>query len=164
MNSFAPAARPQVNSRPDTLFANALAKVSPEAQKKAKATAQDFEAMFLNTMFAQMTTGLKGEGPFTVFAPTDEAFAKLPKETVESLLKPENKDKLAAILKFHVIQGRVFSDTAAKGATVKTLNGQEVTTKGEAGKVTVGNATVTAADLDTSNGVIHVIDTVLLPK
>ena len=64
MNSFAPAARPQVNSRPDTLFANALAKVSPEAQKKAKATAHDFEAMFLNTMFAQMTTGLKGEGPF----------------------------------------------------------------------------------------------------
>ena len=64
MNSFAPAARPQVNSHPDTLFTNALAKVSPEAQKKAKATAQDFEAMFLNTMFAQMTTGLKGEGPF----------------------------------------------------------------------------------------------------
>jgi Rod binding domain-containing protein len=64
MNSFAPAAHAQVNSRPDTLFANALAKVSPEAQKKAKATAQDFEAMFLNTMFSQMTTGLKGEGPF----------------------------------------------------------------------------------------------------
>jgi transforming growth factor-beta-induced protein len=113
---------------------------------------------------AELVGALSGEGPFTVFAPTDEAFAKLPKETVESLLKPENKDKLAAILKFHVIQGRVFSDTAAKGATVKTLNGQEVTTKGEAGKVTVGNATVTAADIDTSNGVIHVIDTVLLPK
>ncbi|MFY7896531.1 MAG: fasciclin domain-containing protein [Phycisphaerales bacterium] len=103
---------------------------------------------------AELVGALSGEG----------AFAKLPKETVESLLKPENKDKLAAILKFHVIQGRVFSDTAAKGATVKTLNGQEVTTKGEAGKVTVGNATVTGADIDTSNGVIHVIDTVLLPK
>lgn len=113
---------------------------------------------------AELVGALTGEGPFTVFAPTDEAFAKLPKETVESLLKPENKDKLAGILKFHVIQGRVFSDTAAKGATVKTLNGQEVTTKGEAGKVTVGNATVTGADIDTSNGVIHVIDTVLLPK
>ncbi|HLP84283.1 MAG TPA: fasciclin domain-containing protein [Phycisphaerales bacterium] len=113
---------------------------------------------------AELVGALTGEGPFTVFAPTDEAFAKLPKETVESLLKPENKDKLAAILKLHVIQGRVFSDTAAKGATVKTLNGQEVTTKSEAGKVLVGNATVTTADLDTSNGVIHVIDTVLLPK
>lgn len=113
---------------------------------------------------AELVGALTGEGPFTVFAPTDEAFAKLPKETVESLLKPENKDKLAGILKFHVIQGRVFSDTAAKGATVKTLNGQEVTTKGEAGKVTVGNATVIGADIDTSNGVIHVIDTVLLPK
>jgi transforming growth factor-beta-induced protein len=113
---------------------------------------------------AELVGALTGEGPFTVFAPTDEAFAKLPKETVESLLKPENKDQLAAILKFHVIQGRVFSDTAAKGATVKTLNGQELTTKSEAGKVLVGNATVTAADLDTSNGTIHVIDTVLLPK
>jgi uncharacterized surface protein with fasciclin (FAS1) repeats len=113
---------------------------------------------------ADLVGALTGEGPFTVFAPTDEAFAKLPKETVESLLKPENKDKLAAILKFHVIQGRVFSDAAAKGATVKTLNGQELTTKSEGGKVLVGNATVTAADLDTSNGTIHVIDTVLLPK
>lgn len=123
-----------------------------------------FKTLALLLDKADLVGALKGAGPFTVFAPTDEAFAKLPKETVESLLKPENKDKLAAILKFHVIQGRVFSDAAAKGATVKTLNGQELTTKSEGGKVLVGNATVTAADLDTSNGTIHVIDTVLLPK
>jgi uncharacterized surface protein with fasciclin (FAS1) repeats len=113
---------------------------------------------------AELVDALSGPGPFTVFAPTDEAFAKLPKETVESLLKPENKDKLAAILKFHVVSGRVFSDAAAKGATVKTLNGQEVTTKSEGGKVLVQNATVTTADIDSTNGVIHVIDSVILPK
>jgi uncharacterized surface protein with fasciclin (FAS1) repeats len=83
---------------------------------------------------------------------------------VDSLLKAENKDKLAAILKYHVVSGRVFSDAAAKGATVKTLNGQEVTTKSEGGKVMVQNATVTTADIDSTNGVIHVIDTVILPK
>jgi transforming growth factor-beta-induced protein len=113
---------------------------------------------------AELVDALSGPGPFTVFAPTDAAFAKLPKETVDSLLKAENKDKLAAILKFHVVSGRVFSDAAAKGATVKTLNGQEVTTKSEGGKVMVQNATVTAADIDSTNGVIHVIDTVILPK
>ncbi len=113
---------------------------------------------------ADLVTALTGEGPFTVFAPTDEAFAKLPKETVDSLLKPEGRETLAKILKFHVINGRVFSDTAAKGATVKTLAGQDLTTKSEGGKVLVGNSTVTAADIDTSNGVIHVIDTVLMPK
>ncbi|HYE61408.1 MAG TPA: fasciclin domain-containing protein [Phycisphaerales bacterium] len=113
---------------------------------------------------AGLVDALKGEGPFTVFAPTDEAFAKLPKETVESLLKPENKDKLAAILKYHVVSGRVFSDAAAKGANVATLQGQKVQTKGKDGKVTVEGATVTAADIDASNGVIHVIDTVILPK
>ena len=113
---------------------------------------------------AELVGALQGAGPFTVFAPTDEAFAKLPKEVVESLLKPENKDKLAAILTFHVIPGRVFSDVAAKGATVKTLQGTELTTSSKDGKVYVQNATVIAADIDASNGVIHVIDTVIMPK
>jgi transforming growth factor-beta-induced protein len=113
---------------------------------------------------AGLVGALQGEGPFTVFAPTDAAFAKLPKETVDSLLKPENKDQLAAILKFHVIEGRVYSEAAAKGAQVATLQGQTITTKGKGGTVTVQNATVTKADIDASNGVIHVIDTVILPK
>jgi transforming growth factor-beta-induced protein len=112
---------------------------------------------------AELIGALEGEGPFTVFAPTDEAFAKLPKETVESLLKTENRETLASILKYHVVSGRVFSDAAAKGATVKTLQGQEVTTKSEKGKVMVQNATVIGADIDATNGVIHVIDTVILP-
>ncbi|MBS0195671.1 MAG: fasciclin domain-containing protein [Planctomycetes bacterium] len=113
---------------------------------------------------AGLVEALKGPGPFTVFAPTDEAFAKLPKETVDSLLKSENKDKLAAILKYHVVSGRVFSDAAAKGASVATLNGAKVETKADGGKVKVQEATVTTADIDASNGVIHVIDTVILPK
>lgn len=113
---------------------------------------------------ADLVEALKGKGPFTVFAPTDEAFAKLPKETVESLLKPENKEQLANILKFHVVSGRVYSTAAAKGASVATLQGTNVTTQASAGKVMVENATVTTADLDASNGVIHVIDTVILPK
>jgi uncharacterized surface protein with fasciclin (FAS1) repeats len=113
---------------------------------------------------AGLVDALKGKGPFTVFAPTDEAFAKLPKETLAMLLKPESKDKLAAILKFHVVEGRVFASTAAKGATAKTLEGDSVTTQTSSGKVMVQNATVVKADIDASNGVIHVIDTVMLPK
>ena len=113
---------------------------------------------------AELVGALSGPGPFTVFAPTDEAFAKLPPEVVADLMKSENKAKLANILKFHVIPGRVYSDAAAKGATVKTLQGGELTSKAAGGKVTIGNATITGVDIETSNGVIHVIDTVLLPK
>lgn len=113
---------------------------------------------------ADLIGALEAKGPFTVFAPTDEAFAKLPKETLDSLMRPENKAQLTKILTYHVIPGRVFSDAAAKGATVKTLNGQEVTTRSESRNVMVGNAKVITADIDAVNGVIHVIDTVLLPK
>ncbi len=112
---------------------------------------------------AGLVGALQGEGPFTVFAPTDDAFAKLPKETLDSLLLTENKDQLTAILTYHVVKGRVFSDAAAKGATVATLNGAKVETKSDKGKVRVGGAEVIAADIDATNGVIHVIDTVLLP-
>ena len=108
---------------------------------------------------------LKGDGPFTVFAPTDAAFAKLPKETVESLLKPEGKELLTKILTYHVVGGsRIFSDAAAKGANVSTIQGQEIKTMSKDGKVFVNDATVTTADIDARNGVIHVIDTVLMPK
>jgi len=114
---------------------------------------------------AKLVKALQGDGPFTVFAPTDAAFAALPAGTVETLLKPENIGQLQAILKFHVVSGRVYSDAAAKGATVKTLQGQEVTTRSnKEGLVYVGPAQVIKADIDTSNGVIHVIDRVLLPK
>ncbi|MBI1191010.1 MAG: fasciclin domain-containing protein [Tepidisphaera sp.] len=114
---------------------------------------------------AGLVDALSGPGPFTVFAPTDEAFAKLPKETVAELLTPAGKEKLTKILTYHVVQGRIFSDkVASKGWSSGTLNGAELTSKTEHGKVMVNNATVTATDIDASNGVIHVIDTVLIPK
>ena len=113
---------------------------------------------------AALVKALQGDGPFTVFAPTDAAFAALPAGTVENLLKPENKDKLASILKFHVVSGRVFSDAAAKGTTVTTLQGGKLETRTVAGKVMVNNAQVVSADIDAKNGVIHVIDHVLLPE
>lgn len=113
---------------------------------------------------AGLVEALQGKGPFTVFAPTDDAFAALPEGTVASLLKPENKDKLAAILTYHVVPGRVYADAAAKGAEVKSLQGGTLTTMSKDGGVYVGKAKVIRADIETSNGVIHVIDQVLLPR
>lgn len=106
---------------------------------------------------------LKGEGPFTVFAPTDEAFSKLPAGTVESLLKAENKDKLIAILKYHVVPGKVMAADVVKLKSAKTLNGQEVKIDVSSG-VKINEAKVAKADIETSNGVVHVIDRVLLPN
>ena len=106
---------------------------------------------------------LQSEGPFTVFAPSDAAFAALPEGTVESLLLPENRDKLVAILKYHVVAGRVYSDQLTNGA-VETLGGSKVMVKLGKSDVMINEARVTAANLDTTNGVIHVIDKVLLPN
>jgi len=111
-----------------------------------------------------LVEALKGEGPFTVFAPTDAAFAALPEGTVETLLEPENKDRLVAILKYHVVSGRVFSEQAAKLTEAKTLQGSNLEIRAADGKVQVGGANVIAADIDATNGVIHVIDKVLLPQ
>lgn len=113
---------------------------------------------------AGLVEALQGDGPFTVFAPTDEAFAALPAGALERLLLPENAAELAALLKRHVVPGRVFSDAAAKGATLTTLQGARLTTRAEQGRVLVGGARVLSADVDASNGVIHVIDRVLLPQ
>lgn len=111
---------------------------------------------------AGLVETLKGKGPFTVFAPTDAAFAKLPEGTVEGLLK--DKAKLTAILTYHVVPGSVMASEVVKMTGAKTVNGQSVTIKVVDGKVHVDNATVTQADIAASNGVIHVIDTVLMPK
>ena len=112
---------------------------------------------------ADLVDTLKGSGPFTVFAPTDEAFAKLPAGTVENLLKPENKDQLVAILTYHVVPGKVMAADVIKLKEAKTVNGKmlDIETKGDA--VMVNDAKVTATDIGASNGVIHVIDTVILP-
>lgn len=107
---------------------------------------------------------LKGDGPFTVFAPTDEAFAKLPEGTVESLLKPENKDQLVAVLTYHVVAGAVKADQVVKLDSATTVNGANVAIKVVDGSVRVDDATVVATDIAASNGVIHVIDSVILPN
>ncbi len=112
---------------------------------------------------AGLVETLKGEGPFTVFAPTDDAFAALPEGTVEDLLKPENKDKLTSILTYHVVPGKVMSSDLSDGMTAETVEGSEVTI-GTEGGVTVNDANVTTADIEASNGVIHVIDKVLMPS
>ena len=106
---------------------------------------------------------LKGAGPFTVFAPTDDAFAKLPAGTVEELLKPENKSKLTAILTYHVVDGNVMAGDVVKLTEAKTLNGMMVKVKVNGDTVMINDAAVTSADIAASNGVIHVIDSVLLP-
>ncbi len=112
---------------------------------------------------AGLVDTLKGEGPFTVFAPTDEAFAKLPAGTVENLLKPENKDQLVAVLTYHVLPGKVMSaDIAGKKTKVASVQGSEISVDATDG-VKVDEANVVAADVQASNGVIHVIDAVILP-
>jgi uncharacterized surface protein with fasciclin (FAS1) repeats len=113
---------------------------------------------------AGLVDTLKGAGPFTVFAPTDVAFAKLPAGTVEELLKPENQAKLQAILTYHVVPGKVMAADVMTLRSAKTVNGEELTVKHSMGKVTVDNAKVIKADIVCTNGVIHVIDTVLMPK
>jgi uncharacterized surface protein with fasciclin (FAS1) repeats len=126
--------------------------------------AGSFKTLAAALKAADLVDALKGEGPFTVFAPTDEAFKKLPEGTVETLLKPENKAKLVAILKYHVVSGKVLAADVVKLKEAKTLEGDSVKITVTCGKVKVDNANVVKTDIPCSNGVIHVIDAVLLPK
>ncbi|MGR3323568.1 MAG: fasciclin domain-containing protein [Pseudooceanicola sp.] len=128
-------------------------------------TAQDagsFSTLLAAAEAAGLVETLKGEGPLTVFAPTDEAFAALPEGTVESLLEPENKDKLAQILTYHVVSGSVMSGDLSDGMTAATVEGGEITVALGDG-VMVNDANVVTPDIEASNGVIHVIDKVLMP-
>ncbi|SFL52402.1 fasciclin domain-containing protein [Shimia aestuarii] len=126
--------------------------------------AGSFNTLVAAVQAAGLVDTLKGDGPFTVFAPTDAAFAALPEGTVENLLKPENKDQLVAILTYHVIPSKVMSgDIAGKTAEVATVEGSKLSVDAMNG-VKVDAATVVTADIATSNGVIHVIDTVLIPQ
>jgi len=127
-------------------------------------SAGSFQTLTTALKAAGLVETLKGKGPFTVFAPTDEAFAKLPEGTVKSLLMPENKQKLTAILTYHVVAGNVKAAEVIKLASAKTLNGQSVTIKTVGGKVMINGATVVKPDIAATNGTIHVIDTVLMPK
>lgn len=117
-----------------------------------------FKTLVAAVKAAGLVDTLKGKGPFTVFAPTDDAFAKIPKETIASLLKPENKDKLTAILTYHVVPGKVAAGDLLKVANAKTVQGSPVKFA-----LTVENAKIIATDIECSNGVIHVIDSVIMP-
>jgi uncharacterized surface protein with fasciclin (FAS1) repeats len=127
-------------------------------------SAGSFKTLTTALEAAGLVETLKGKGPFTVFAPTDEAFAKLPEGTLKSLLMPANKQKLKAILTYHVVAGNVKAADVIKLSSVKTLNGQSVTIKVVGGNVLINGATVVKADIAATNGTIHVIDTVLMPK
>ena len=125
--------------------------------------AGSFNTLVKAVQAADLTATLEGPGPFTVFAPTDQAFAKLPAGTLESLLKPENKDKLRAILTYHVVAGEVNAAEVVKLTSVKSVEGANLKIAANNGSVMVDNAKVVKADIRTSNGIIHVIDTVMLP-
>jgi len=127
-------------------------------------SAGNFKTLTTALKAAGLVETLKGKGPFTVFAPTDGAFAKLPAGTVDSLLKPENKQKLTAILTYHVVAGNIKAADVVKLTSAKTLNGESVTIKTAGGMVMINDATVVKADITATNGTIHVIDTVLMPK
>lgn len=128
------------------------------------ASNSDFSTLVAAVKAAGLVDALKGEGPLTVFAPTNAAFAKLPAGTVESLLLPENKDKLVQILTYHVVAGKVMAADVVKVDSAKTLEGSSVTVTVANGGVKIDNANVIKTDIKTSNGVIHVIDTVIMPK
>ena len=137
----------------------------PDNIVETAVAAGQFKTLAAALEAAGLIDALTGEGPFTVFAPTDEAFAKLPAGTVESLLKPENKDKLKSILLYHGVPGNVTAKEVMKlnGRTVKTLEGGSIKVSTVHG-VKVDDASVTKTNIQASNGVIHVIDTVLMPK
>ncbi len=140
--------------------------IMPSSKNVAEVATEagSFGTLLAAAKAAGLVEALTGKGPLTVFAPTDAAFAKLPAGTVESLLKPENKQKLADILKYHIVSGRVYSDQVVKISSAQTLEGESVTISTKDGAVMIDNAKVVKADIDASNGVIHVIDTVIMPK
>ena len=156
------------------IFGTAVAAMALSAGTTARAQGKDivdtavaagsFKTLAAALQAAGLVPTLKGPGPFTVFAPTDEAFAKLPKGTVEDLLKPENKAKLTAILTYHVVPGKVMAADVVKLTSAKTVQGSSAKVSAMGGTVMVDAAHVTKTDIAASNGVIHVIDAVLMPK
>lgn len=138
------------------------------AQKKdiveTAIAAGSFKTLVAAIQAAGLVDTLKSKGPFTVFAPTDEAFSKLPPGTVQDLLKPENKEKLASILTYHVVPGEITAAQVSKMTSAKTVNGEALSVRVDNGSVLVDNAKILKTDIFCTNGVIHVIDSVLLPK
>lgn len=156
-------ATPVVLAGDSTVLKAAATAVGAKDIVAVAAAAPNFKTLVAAVKAAGLVETLQSKGPFTVFAPTDEAFAKLPAGTVESLLKPENREKLVAILTYHVVPGKVMS-ADVKTMAAKTVQGQEVNLKVAESGVTINDAKIVKTDIATSNGVIHVIDTVILPK
>ncbi len=148
------------------LMLNAAEEAKPVSKTivETAVAAEGFKTLVAAVKAGDLAEALSGEGPFTVFAPTDEAFAKLPAGTLESLLKPENKEKLVNILKYHVVSGKVMAADVVKLTEAETLAESKVTVKVHEGSVMINDSKVIKADIECSNGVIHVIDKVLLPK
>ena len=145
-------------------FALALSSAATAADIVDTAIAGKFNTLVAAVKAAGLVDTLKGPGPFTVFAPTDEAFAKLPEGALEDLLKPENKAKLQSVLTYHVVPGKVMSRDAVKLNSAKTAQGSSIKIKAMDNGVMVNDAHVVKADIAASNGVIHVIDKVILPE
>ena len=145
------------------VLAGGVAQAAEKNIVETAVAAGSFTTLAKALQAAGLVDTLMGKGPFTVFAPTDEAFAKLPEGTIEELLKPENKAKLQAILTYHVVPGKVMASQVVGLKSAKTVNGESVTIAVMDGGVMIDNAHVVKTDIATSNGVIHVIDTVLLP-
>lgn len=161
--TFSTALRAAALAAPMALFAALPAKAA-DIVDTAAANA-DFETLVAAVKAADLVATLKGEGPFTVFAPTDAAFEALPAGTLDSLLQAENKDDLTGILTYHVVPGKIMSSDIAMGETmVETVNGKQIKVMKSADGVMVDGAKVTAADIAADNGVIHVIDAVVLPS
>ena len=148
----------------DSVKEEVMAPVAPKDIVDVAIGSPDHTTLVAAVTAAGLVETLKGAGPFTVFAPTNAAFAALPAGTVDGLLKPESKDALTKILTYHVVAGAVKAADLKDGQKVKTLQGEELTVAIKDGKVTINGANVTAADLAGTNGVVHVIDAVLMPK
>ena len=147
------------------LMTGVVAQTTPGTIVDVASSNSDFSTLVAAVSAADLVSTLQSAGPFTVFAPTNAAFAKLPAGTVNTLLKPENKAQLVSILTYHVVSGKVPASTVVtlNGKSVATVQGASVRITVNGGKVKVNNANVTAVDIQASNGVIHVIDSVLLP-
>jgi transforming growth factor-beta-induced protein len=156
-----PAETPEPMTEPAT---PAPAVEAPKDIVDTAVAAGSFETLVTAVQAAGLAETLKGEGPFTVFAPTDDAFAKLPAGTLADLLKPENKGTLTAILTYHVVPGKVMAADVVGLESATTVNGKDLSIKVEGDTVMVDSATVLQTDIECSNGVIHVIDAVLLPE
>jgi uncharacterized surface protein with fasciclin (FAS1) repeats len=148
----------------ETVVEAPVAPVAPATVVDIAVGSADHTTLVAAVKAAGLAETLSGAGLFTVFAPTNAAFSALPAGTLEDLLKPENKAKLASILTYHVVAGKVMSTDLKDGMKATTVNGQEITIGVKEGKVTVNGANVTTADLGAGNGVVHVIDAVILPK